>query len=137
RVAAHAADLVGVGVDLDENPADRRADPAEALHRAHVGLGLGHRYRPFHRGGRFSTKALAPSAASSLVNTRAMSSGLAQPRWGSTRAASRSRRLVTWTATGPLAAIFDASSMAVSMSSCAVTTRLTSPTAWARAASMA
>src|SRR5439155_4585236 len=133
RVAPHSHDLVAG--DVHQDPADRRADPAEALDRPH--LVLGHFYRPFHVGGRLSTKALAPSAASSLLNTRAMSSGCAQPRCGSTRAASRMSRLVTWTASGPLAATLDASSTAASISWSEGTTRLTSPTAWARAASMA
>lgn len=62
-------------------------------------------YRPFHAGGRFSIKALAPSRASSLVKMAENSPGVAQPNFGSSNTARRTSSLAMRTARGPFEAI--------------------------------
>src|SRR5271157_100419 len=95
------------------------------------------RYLPFQTGARFSAKARAPSRASSEVKTGCMS----RAAWSHRPAAGQSPpcwaiSLVAMSASGPLAAIFSASSSAAASAWPSSTTRLTRPISAARRASI-
>src|SRR5205085_9603748 len=79
RVAAHPDDFVAR--DFDQDAADRRADPAEALDRPDLGLG--------HRPQRPNTGAMRPRAAELNVRLTPTYAGVAsasRPSVGSLRA---------------------------------------------------